>query len=87
MGVNMKCNDKIINRMKRIQGQLSGVLNMMQNESSCIDVTTQLKAIKSSISKVMSLVATTNLIQTIEKDYKIELDNIDEAVDILLKNA
>lgn len=83
----MKCNDKIINRMKRIQGQLSGVLNMMQNESTCIDVTTQLKAIKSSISKVMSLVATTNLIQTIEHDYQIELENIDEAVEILLKNA
>jgi DNA-binding FrmR family transcriptional regulator len=83
----MKCDDKIINRMKRIQGQLSGVLNMMQNESTCIDVTTQLKAIKSSISKVMSLVATTNLIQKIEHDYQIELENIDEAVEILLKNA
>ncbi|MFA7417912.1 MAG: metal-sensing transcriptional repressor [Acholeplasma sp.] len=83
----MKCDAKIINRMKRIQGQLNGVLNMMQNEQSCIDVSTQLKAIKSSISKVMSLVATTNLIQTIEKDFKIELTNIDEAVDILLKNA
>lgn len=83
----MKCNSSIINRMKRIQGQVAGVLNMMENENSCKDVTTQLKAIRSSISKVMSLVATTNLIQTIEQDYNIELENIDGAVDILLKNA
>lgn len=83
----MKCDSSIINRMKRIQGQVAGVLNMMENESSCKDVTTQLKAIRSSISKVMSLVATTNLIQTIEQDYNVELKNIDEAVDILLKNA
>lgn len=83
----MKCDVKIVNRMKRIQGQMTGVLKMMESETTCKDVTTQLKAIKSSISKVMSLVATTNLIQTIEHNYNIELTDIDEALDILIKNA
>lgn len=83
----MKCDPKIINRMKRIQGQVNGVIHMMENEVTCKDITMQLKAIKSSISKVMSLVATSNLIQTIEQDYQIELENIDDAIDILIKNA
>lgn len=83
----MKCDAKIMNRMKRIQGQMAGVLKMMESETTCKDVTTQLKALKSSISKVMSLVATTNLIQTIEHNYNIELTDIDEALDILIKNA
>jgi DNA-binding FrmR family transcriptional regulator len=81
----MKCDASLKNRIKRTQGQMRGVLNMMENESACVDILPQLKAIRSSIDKTIAMVTTQNLIQTIERDLDVTLDNIQDAVSLIIK--
>ncbi|MFZ2436151.1 MAG: metal-sensitive transcriptional regulator, partial [Trichococcus flocculiformis] len=38
-------NKNIINRMKRAEGQMRGILAMMESEKDCSDVVTQLSAV------------------------------------------
>jgi CsoR family transcriptional regulator, copper-sensing transcriptional repressor len=82
----MKCSPELQNRLKRAQGQMAGVLSMMEDERSCNDVVTQLSAIRSSIDKTIALMTTENLMNNIEERYCIEIDEVDEAVDLLLRS-
>lgn len=81
----MKCDSKLINRLKRTQGQMQGVISMMEEEKTCVDILTQLKAVRSSIDKTIGILTTQNLIQTIEEDFNIKLTNIHDAVDLIVK--
>ena len=57
----MKCADKIKNRVKRTRGQIDGILKMMEDERECEEVLNQLSAVRSSLDKVMALIASENL--------------------------
>ena len=82
----MKCDPSIQNRVKRINGQVQGVLKMMEEERSCEDIVTQLSAIRSSVDKVMSLITTANLDSNIKETYNISLEDIDEALNLVVKS-
>ena len=45
-----------VNRLNRIAGQVQGVARMIENERYCMDVLTQLQAIKSALAKVETAV-------------------------------
>jgi CsoR family transcriptional regulator, copper-sensing transcriptional repressor len=45
-------NPKILTRLSRIEGQVRGVARMIEEERYCIDVLTQLQAIKAALRKV-----------------------------------
>lgn len=47
-----KDNKKIVSRLKRVMGQLSGVEKMILEDRYCIDIITQTSAIKSAISSL-----------------------------------
>ncbi len=81
----MVCEASLKNRIKRVHGQINGVLLMMDQESSCLDILIQLKAVRSSIEKAIGVLTTNNLIQTIEKNNAIKLENIDDAIDLIVK--
>lgn len=49
----MKTNEA---RLNNIIGQIEGVKKMMGNDVECLQVLTQLKAIKSAVSRVMDMV-------------------------------
>ena len=82
----MKCNPKLLNRIKRTHGQMNGVLKMMEEERSCEDIVTQLSAIRSSIDKTIALMTTENLMATIEETYGIEINDMDKEVDLLVRS-
>ncbi len=82
----MKCNKDILNRVKRAGGQISGVFKMMEEERDCEEIITQLSAVRSSIDKTISLIASYNLIGEIESNYNIEIKNVDRALELLVKN-
>lgn len=42
---------KIVNRLRRIEGQVAGVARMVEEERYCIDVLNQLQAVKAALSK------------------------------------
>lgn len=43
---------KIVNRLHRIEGQVAGLARMVEDNRYCIDILTQLQAVKSALSKV-----------------------------------
>lgn len=53
-----KNNDKdaIIKRLKRIEGQVKGIQKMIEEERYCVDILTQISAIRSAINKVGSII-------------------------------
>lgn len=84
----MEYNDAMKNRIKRIEGQLRGVLKMMEEEKDCKDVITQLSASRSAIDRIVGLVVSSNLVECIqdaEEDQSTE-ESINEAVQLLVKS-
>ena len=49
-----KQTEAIVNRLKRIEGQVRGVAQMVADERYCIDVLHQVQAIKSALARVES---------------------------------
>jgi CsoR family transcriptional regulator, copper-sensing transcriptional repressor len=45
-------NPRLLTRLSRIEGQVRGVARMIEEERYCIDVLTQLQAIKAALRKV-----------------------------------
>lgn len=42
----------VINRLKRIEGQVRGIARMVEDERYCIDILTQMQAVKAAFRKV-----------------------------------
>lgn len=43
---------RIVHRLHRIEGQVAGVARMLEGDRYCIDILTQLQAVKAALSKV-----------------------------------
>lgn len=85
----MTYDRSIINRMKRIEGQVRGVIKMMEDKKDCRDVVTQMSAAKRALDRTAAIVVSENL----EKCIREEGNNgenaetlIREAVDLLVKS-
>lgn len=46
----------IINRLRRIEGQINGICKMIEEDKKCIDVLTQVSAVKSAVNNVGVLI-------------------------------
>lgn len=86
----MEYNQKTINRLKRIEGQIKGIIRMMEEDKGCKDVITQLSASRSAIDRTIGVVVSENLIECIrmveDDDEMQEEDLVKEAVDLLVKS-
>ncbi|WP_226581860.1 metal-sensitive transcriptional regulator [Halobacillus litoralis] len=84
----MEYNDAMKNRVKRLEGQLRGVLKMMEENKDCKDVITQLSASRSAIDRAIGLVVSSNLVECIQEaeDQQYKEDSINEAVQLLVKS-
>lgn len=47
-----KDKDQLITRLKRIEGQVRGIQNMIENDRYCVDILTQISAINAAMNKV-----------------------------------
>jgi CsoR family transcriptional regulator, copper-sensing transcriptional repressor len=47
-----KANPGLLARLSRIEGQLGGIRRMVENERYCIDILTQIQAVKAAIKRV-----------------------------------
>lgn len=85
----MKYDKKMINRINRVQGQLNGVIKMMEEDKDCKEVITQLSASKSSLQRLMGIIISENLIKCIREapdNENISQEIINEAVELLVKS-
>lgn len=63
----MDYNDKVKNRVKRIEGQLRGILKMMEEDKDCKEVITQLSAARTAIDRTIGVVVSSNLVECVQK--------------------
>ncbi|TFD98381.1 metal-sensitive transcriptional regulator [Jeotgalibacillus sp. R-1-5s-1] len=79
-----------LHRMKRVEGQLRGVLSMMENGKDCKEVVTQLSAVRTAIDRTIGLVVSENLVTCVkeanETDGREPDELIKEAVNLLVKS-
>lgn len=81
-------DQNVKNRLKRVEGQIKGVLRMMEDEKDCKDIVTQLSAARSAIDRTIGVVVSSNLITCIQ-DEELSDDKDDllkEAVDLFVKS-
>lgn len=86
----MEYDQQVRNRLKRIDGQIQGILRMMDEGKDCKQVITQLSAARSAIDRTIGLVVSTNLVHCIQgegnTDDKAHEELIQEAVNLLVKS-
>lgn len=85
----MQYDAKVTTRLKKIEGQLRGVLRMMEEEKDCKEVITQLSAIRSAVDRTIGVIVTDNLIDCISKEDGESIDKnamLKQAVDLLVKS-
>lgn len=85
----MEYDTKIKSRLKRIEGQMRGVLRMMEEGQDCKDIITQLSAIRSGVDRSIGVIVSENLVECVKQaegdDEKMN-DSIQQAVNLLVKS-
>ncbi|MBO9130862.1 metal-sensitive transcriptional regulator [Bacillus sp. 165] len=86
----MEYTQEMKNRLRRIEGQIRGVLRMLEEEKDCKEVITQLSASRSAIDRAIGLIVGTNLEQCLREqiehgDYANQ-NLVKEAVQLLVKS-
>jgi DNA-binding FrmR family transcriptional regulator len=56
----------LINRLNRVQGQVRGIARMVEQERYCIDILTQLRAVRAALSRVEAELLKSHLSHCIE---------------------
>lgn len=85
----MNYDDNMKRRLRRVEGQVRGVLKMMEEEKYCKDVVSQLSAIRSAVDKTLALVVAVNLEQCLLDEREKGGDTskvVQEAVELLIKS-
>lgn len=86
----MEYNDQMKNRVKRIEGQLRGILRMMEENKDCKEVITQLSAARTAIDRTIGVVVSSNLVECVQKaseqGEKSTEELVKEAVNLLVKS-
>ena len=79
---------KILNRLKRTEGQIRGIQKMIDEEKECIDIITQLSAVRSSIDRVMGMIVAENLKNCFEhpdKNPEDKAQKMEQAINMIIK--
>lgn len=69
---------RIMNRLKRLEGQIRGLQSMMDSDKSCDAVLTQVMAAKSALNQVGLLIIAHSMRDCVRES---KTDNVDEALD------
>ncbi|UVI38911.1 metal-sensitive transcriptional regulator [Qipengyuania spongiae] len=49
-------SNRIVNRLRRIEGQVRGVAQMVEDDRYCIDILTQMQAVKAALDRAESAI-------------------------------
>jgi CsoR family transcriptional regulator, copper-sensing transcriptional repressor len=73
--------EDVINRLKRVEGQIRGIQKLVAEESSCGQIATQIKAARTALDAAGKLVLACYLAESMSGTEA----NQDEAIDMLMK--
>lgn len=85
----MEYDQKVKNRLRRVEGQVKGVIQMMEEGRDCREVVMQLRAIKSALDRTIGVVVSTNLETCVRESIESGEDtsaHVQEAIDLLVKS-
>lgn len=85
----MEFTPEIKNRLKRVEGQVRGVLRMMEEGKECKDVISQLSAVRSAVDRSIAYIVAQNLKQCVQEQQKKGEDTsdlVEEAIQLLVKS-
>lgn len=76
----------LINRLSRIEGQVRGVKNMVENDAYCTDVLLQVSAIRSALASFQSELLSEHIKTCVSDDIKAgKTETVNELVETLRK--
>ncbi|MEO2075512.1 MAG: metal-sensitive transcriptional regulator [Bacillus sp. (in: firmicutes)] len=83
-------DDKAINRLKRAEGQIKGILRMIEEGKECKEVITQLSAVRSAVDRTIAVIVSSNLEHCIRESIETGKEDsskiVEEAVNMLVKS-
>lgn len=82
-------SDELKTRLKRIEGQVRGVLRLMEEGKPCKDVVSQLSAVRNASDKAIAQIVAENLQQCILEEQATGRDTgklVQQAVELLVKS-
>lgn len=85
----MEFKPEVKNRLKRIEGQVRGVLKMMEEEKECKDVISQLSAARTALERTIAVIVAENLQQCVKDQQEKGEDSsevVKEAINLLVKS-
>lgn len=83
----MEYTDQMKNRVKRMEGQLRGILKMMEEGKDCKNVVTQLSAVRSAVDRTIGVIVSENLVECVKNAEEKEQESlVNEAVNLLVKS-
>ncbi|OAB41061.1 metal-sensitive transcriptional regulator [Paenibacillus antarcticus] len=85
----MNYDENITRRLKRLEGQIRGVLKMMDEGKDCKEVVSQLSAVRNASDTAIAYIVATNLEHCILEDMDKGTDSrerIQSAVQLLIKS-
>jgi len=85
----MHYDEYVQKRLKRVEGQIRGVLKMMEEEQPCKDVVAQLSAVRNAADKAIAYIVAVNLEQCIMEEKEAGRDTgkvVHQAIELLVKS-
>jgi DNA-binding FrmR family transcriptional regulator len=86
----MQHSDSTIKRLKRIEGQVRGLIGMLEDERYCIDVLHQMQAVKAALARAESELLKDHAAHCVDAaiasgDAKAQREKVSELVDLFDK--
>lgn len=83
--------DELLNRLKKIEGQVKGIQRMIEDDKCCTDVMMQVSAIRSAINKVGGMMIEKYVMECMQDGLKTSLEkseidnNVKDVIDTIVK--
>ena len=83
-------SQKTINRLKRSEGQIRGIIKMLEDDRYCIDILNQMQAVKSALAKAESEILKDHAATCVETaiksgDEETQREKVSELIDLFDK--
>ncbi|MDQ0162755.1 metal-sensitive transcriptional regulator [Bacillus alveayuensis] len=85
----MEYTNEMKNRIRRIEGQVRGILKMMEEGKDCKELVTQMSAARNALDRTIGVIVSANLEKCVREQIEKGEDTkhlVEEAVQLLVKS-